>query len=116
MLPDGLPRQGVPVPGHRAVDRACGSRHPPAGRGDPGKLRQITVAIADTPSLRRQKDDPGRIEILAAEGEPFPIADAATRTEAAECVRRALVSEGIEVAEVEAEAIVRAATGWGRGQ
>jgi len=30
--------------------------------GNAGKLGQITVAIADTPSLRRQKDDPGRID------------------------------------------------------
>lgn len=30
--------------------------------GDVGRLRHITVAIADTPSLRRQKDDPGRID------------------------------------------------------
>ena len=29
--------------------------------GDAGKLGRITVAIADTPSLRRQKDDAGRI-------------------------------------------------------
>src|SRR5262245_28766622 len=35
--------------------------HRQAG-GDAGKLRQITVAIADTPSLRRQKDDPGRVD------------------------------------------------------
>ncbi|MFG2328268.1 hypothetical protein ACGFMM_01445 [Streptomyces sp. NPDC048604] len=54
------------------------------------------------PAMIAGEDDPGRIEILAAEGEPFPIADATTRTEAAECVRRALVSEGIAVAEVEA--------------
>jgi 2-methylcitrate dehydratase len=30
--------------------------------GDAGKLAHVTVAIADTPSLRRQKDDPGRID------------------------------------------------------
>jgi 2-methylcitrate dehydratase len=30
--------------------------------GDVGRLRHVTVAIADTPSLRRQKDDPGRID------------------------------------------------------
>jgi 2-methylcitrate dehydratase len=30
--------------------------------GDASKLARITVAIADTPSLRRQKDDPGRID------------------------------------------------------
>jgi 2-methylcitrate dehydratase len=30
--------------------------------GDPDKLKAITVAIADTPSLQRQKDDPGRID------------------------------------------------------
>lgn len=30
--------------------------------GDINQLRKITVAIADTPSLRRQKDDPGRID------------------------------------------------------
>jgi len=35
--------------------------------GDPGKLRQITVAIADTPSLQRQKDDPGRIDPTSRE-------------------------------------------------
>ncbi|MER6098363.1 hypothetical protein ABT154_21395 [Streptomyces sp. NPDC001728] len=54
------------------------------------------------PSIIAAEDDPGRIEILSEEGEPFPIADATNRTEAAECVRRALVSEGIAVAEVEA--------------
>lgn len=54
------------------------------------------------PAVIAAEDDPGRIEILSAEGEPFPIADATNRTEAAECVRRALVSEGIAVAEVEA--------------
>src|SRR5690606_15076584 len=46
--------------------------------------------------------DPGKVEIAAEDGDPFPIADARTRTEAAECVRRALVSEGIHVKEVEA--------------
>ncbi len=30
--------------------------------GDVDKLKTITVAIADTPSLQRQKDDPGRID------------------------------------------------------
>jgi 2-methylcitrate dehydratase len=30
--------------------------------GDIDRLKQISVAIADTPSLRRQKDDPGRID------------------------------------------------------
>jgi 2-methylcitrate dehydratase len=30
--------------------------------GDVGKLARIRVAIADTPSLQRQKDDPGRID------------------------------------------------------
>ena len=35
--------------------------------GDTGRLRQITVAIADTPSLRRQKDDPGRIDPTSRE-------------------------------------------------
>ena len=31
-------------------------------KGDIDRLKQITLAIADTPSLRRQKDDPGRID------------------------------------------------------
>src|SRR5262249_46157738 len=30
--------------------------------GDVNPLREITVAIADTPSLARQKDDPGRVD------------------------------------------------------
>jgi len=30
--------------------------------GDASQLREITVAIADTPSLQRQKDDPGRVD------------------------------------------------------
>src|SRR6195256_5507463 len=30
--------------------------------GDVDRLKHITVAIADTPSLQRQKDDPGRID------------------------------------------------------
>lgn len=46
--------------------------------------------------------DPGKILIHAEDGDPYPIADARTRTEAAECVRRALASEGIQVKEVEA--------------
>jgi hypothetical protein len=46
--------------------------------------------------------DPGRVEVAGEDGDPFPIADARTRTEAAECVRRALASEGIQVKEVEA--------------
>jgi len=46
--------------------------------------------------------DPGKVQILAEDGDPFPIADARNRTEAAECVRRALASEGIAVKEVEA--------------
>jgi 2-methylcitrate dehydratase len=35
--------------------------------GNADKLRQITVAIADTPSLHRQKDDPGRIDPTSRE-------------------------------------------------
>ena len=35
--------------------------------GDVGRLGHITVAIADTPSLRRQKDDPGRIDPTSRE-------------------------------------------------
>jgi S-DNA-T family DNA segregation ATPase FtsK/SpoIIIE len=68
-------------------------------------LGMVTVtvgAMRGRPSVIAAEDDPGRIEILAEEGEPFPIADASTRTEAAECVRRALVSEGVNVASVEA--------------
>jgi 2-methylcitrate dehydratase len=45
--------QGIVAAGlnlHRQVD------------GDASRLKQITVAIADTPSLQRQKDDPGRID------------------------------------------------------
>ena len=30
--------------------------------GDVDKLKHITVAISDTPSMRRQKDDPGRVD------------------------------------------------------
>lgn len=47
--------------------------------------------------------DPGTIQVHAEDGDPFPIADARTRTEAAECVRRALASEGIQVKGVEAD-------------
>ncbi|HEX5541964.1 MAG TPA: hypothetical protein VFX60_10470, partial [Micromonospora sp.] len=46
--------------------------------------------------------DPGKVQVQAEDGDPFPIADARNRTEAAECVRRALTSEGIQVKEVEA--------------
>src|SRR6202008_2067956 len=35
--------------------------------GDASKLQHITVAIADTPSLQRQKDDPGRIDPTSRE-------------------------------------------------
>jgi S-DNA-T family DNA segregation ATPase FtsK/SpoIIIE len=59
-------------------------------------------AVKGSPAAIEQATDPGLIEIGAADGEPFPIADARTRTEAAECVRRALISEGIHVAKVEA--------------
>jgi len=59
-------------------------------------------AVKGSPTAIEQATDPGLIEIGAADGEPFPIADARTRTEAAECVRRALISEGIAVAKVEA--------------
>lgn len=44
----------------------------------------------------------GLIELPRGEDDPFPIADARTRDEAAECVRRALLSEGIAIASVEA--------------
>ena len=33
----------------------------------PASSRHITVAIADTPSLHRQKDDPGRIDPTSRE-------------------------------------------------
>lgn len=46
--------------------------------------------------------DPGKVQVHAEDGDPYPIADARNRTEAAECVRRALASEGIAVKEVEA--------------
>ncbi|MEE4419539.1 hypothetical protein [Streptomyces bugieae] len=52
----------------------------------------------------------GLIVLEAGAEDPFPIADANTRDEAAECVRRALVSEGINVASVEAGR--RYAWGW----
>jgi hypothetical protein len=63
--------------------------------------------------------DPGKVQVHAEDGDPYPIADARNRTEAAECVRRALASEGIQVKEVEAnrrydwgwEATVRLAKG-----
>jgi S-DNA-T family DNA segregation ATPase FtsK/SpoIIIE len=51
---------------------------------------------------RPQGVDPGKVESLSQDGDPFPIADARNRTEAAECVRRALASEGIHVKSVEA--------------
>jgi 2-methylcitrate dehydratase len=35
--------------------------------GDLSRLQRITVAIADTPSLKRQKDDPGRIDPTSRE-------------------------------------------------
>jgi hypothetical protein len=44
----------------------------------------------------------GLIAIEAGEGDPFPIADARSRDEAADCVYRALLSEGVKVARVEA--------------
>ncbi|WP_394436244.1 hypothetical protein [Streptomyces sp. SGAir0957] len=54
--------------------------------------------------------DPGRVQVNPEDGDPFPIADARNRTEAAECVRRALASEGIAVADVEANR--RHSWGW----
>lgn len=67
-----------------------------------GVVTVIYGAVKGSPSVIAAEDDPGIIEIGAADGDPFPIADATSRTEAAECVRRALVSEGIDVASVEA--------------
>jgi len=67
-----------------------------------GMATAIYGAAKGSPAAIEQADDPGVIEIGATDGEPFPIADARTRTEAAECVRRALVSEGIKIAKVEA--------------
>lgn len=51
---------------------------------------------------RPRAQDPGGVLAVKADGAPFPIADARNRTEAAECVRRALESEGISAASVEA--------------
>ncbi|MFJ9037964.1 hypothetical protein ACIRF8_15395 [Streptomyces sp. NPDC102406] len=54
--------------------------------------------------------DPGKVQVHPEDGDPFPIADARNRTEAAECVRRALESEGISVKSIEANK--RHAWGW----
>jgi len=62
-------------------------------------MAAVTVGVLKG---RPRSVDPGKVEIAAVDGDPFPIADARTRTEAAECVRRALASEGIQVQEVEA--------------
>jgi S-DNA-T family DNA segregation ATPase FtsK/SpoIIIE len=62
-------------------------------------MAAVTVGVLKG---RPRSIDPGKVEILAEDGDPFPIADARNRTEAAECVRRALASEGIHVKEVEA--------------
>lgn len=65
-------------------------------------LYAVAAVTVGTWRGRPQGVDPGKVEILAEDGDPFPIADARNRTEAAECVRRALASEGIHVKEVEA--------------
>lgn len=70
---------------------AAGAFFTGAWHGRPGNGPH---GLADTTS--------GLIALEPDEGDPFPIADARTRDEAAECVRRALVSEGINVAAVEA--------------
>lgn len=62
-------------------------------------MASVTVGVLKG---RPRSVDPGKVEIAATDGDPFPIADARNRTEAAECVRRALASEGIQVKEVEA--------------
>lgn len=67
-----------------------------------GMATAIYGAAKGSPAAIEAADDPGVIETGAADGDPFPIADAKTRTEAAECVRRALASEGVHVAKVEA--------------
>lgn len=67
-----------------------------------GMATAVYGATKGSPAAIEAATDPGVIEIGAADGEPFPIADARTRTEAAECVRRALLSEGVNVAKVEA--------------
>lgn len=67
-----------------------------------GMATVIYGAAKGSPAAIEQATDPGVIEIGGADGDPFPIADAKTRTEAAECVRRALASEGVHVAKVEA--------------
>ncbi|WP_019358002.1 hypothetical protein [Streptomyces sp. AA1529] len=66
---------------------AVGAWHGRPGTGD-------SIPFADTTG--------GIIEIDGSDDDPFPIADAHTRDQAAEAVRRALVSEGIAVAAVEA--------------
>ncbi|MFC9268955.1 hypothetical protein ACFTXJ_14430 [Streptomyces zhihengii] len=67
-----------------------------------GAATAIYGAAKGSPKAIEQAIDPGFIEIGAVDGDPFPIADAKNRTEAAECVRRALDSEGVNVAKVEA--------------
>lgn len=62
-------------------------------------MAAITVGVLKG---RPRSVDPGKVQVHAEDGDPFPIADARNRTEAAECVRRALASEGIAVKEVEA--------------
>ncbi len=47
--------------------------------------------------LRGPKEKPTPEEIEKAEGEPYPIADAHTRAEAADCVARAVRSEAIDL-------------------
>jgi S-DNA-T family DNA segregation ATPase FtsK/SpoIIIE len=64
-------------------------------------LYAVTAVTYGAWKGRPQGADPGKVEIYPEDGDPFPIADARNRTEAAECVRRALASEGISVASVE---------------
>ncbi|MDX3839579.1 ATP-binding protein [Streptomyces europaeiscabiei] len=68
-----------------------------------GILYAMAAVAAGVWRGRPRGVDPGTVESLPQDGDPFPIADARNRTEAAECVRRALASEGIAVKAVAAD-------------
>jgi S-DNA-T family DNA segregation ATPase FtsK/SpoIIIE len=61
-----------------------------------GAVYTVVMALVGR-KLRGPGEEPTPEEIERAEGEPFPIADAHTRAEAADCVARAVRAEGIDL-------------------
>lgn len=59
------------------------------------------IVFVGTGLFIRERDERTAEEAAKAEGEPFPIADAHTRSEAQECVKRAVEAEGIALRSIQ---------------